>query len=203
MGVAGELDDPAVEGDVDLDRVRVASGRALERLDDRTQELEVLPAPDPPGGEPDGADLEDEPALHHVAEALALGGALVTRGADNERAAADPRLDEPVRSEHSQGLPDRRAADAESRRQLPLGGQPVAGPETAAQDQDEQLMRDELVRAPWPRARESGAPARAGAPRLAIRLRALVPCAAKVAARGRAVRPRRFARVRRTPGTPS
>ena len=53
----------------------------------------------------------------------------------------------PARLERAERLPHGWPADSEPGGELPLGGKPRARPEVAAEDLDEQLVGDRLVRA--------------------------------------------------------
>ena len=55
-----------------------------------------------------------------------------------------PRLDEADRFEDAQRVADRAAADAEARRELPLGGQRLVGRQRAVENQDADAVGDFL-----------------------------------------------------------
>ena len=141
-----------MEGDVDLDGKRAALVDPLERVDDRPEQTGVLAVSlRPARREPDAPDLEHESRLHHLGEGRgSIGSGRVDAGAraHHERSAADPRLHEPSRREGAHRLAHGGTADAEVGRERPLRWKPVAGLESPAQDEDEQLVRDELVRPP-------------------------------------------------------
>ena len=113
-----------MERHVDLDGERVGVLDLLQGLDDGGEQSQILPAAlCPPGGEPSRADLEDESCLDDLADAPFRRRSQVGFAGcpDHEGAAADAGLDEPVSSEHTDGLAHGRPADAE------LGGECALG----------------------------------------------------------------------------
>ena len=138
--------------DVDLHRERASVLHPFERVDDGAEQADVLAvALRPPRSEPNGTHLEHEACLHdlgHRRDGLGLVRITAGRRPDDERPASDPRLHEPSGGKRADRLAYRRPAHPEVGGQCPLRRQSVSRLEASAQDEDQQLVRHELVRSP-------------------------------------------------------